>query len=68
MFSLSKIALFSLISFATLALAIPAPEPRTDNAKALLANANNQIAGIIAPVGSSACFSFFFTCVLMLSA
>ncbi|KAF8262300.1 hypothetical protein EI94DRAFT_715290 [Lactarius quietus] len=50
MFSLSKIALFSLISFATLAFAIPAPEARSASAKALLYNANDQIATAMLPV------------------
>ena len=58
MLSLSKIALFSLISFAALALAIPAPEPRQSNAKTLLTNANSQIVQTMYPVGSSAYLSF----------
>jgi hypothetical protein len=60
MFSLSKIALFSLISFATLALAIPAPEPRTASAKDLLSGACAQVANIIQPLCSSTCLSFSF--------
>jgi len=51
MLSLSKIALFSLISFAALAFAIPAPETRQVNAKTLLTNANNQVVQTILPVG-----------------
>ena len=57
MFSLSKIALFSLISFATLALAIPAPEPRQENAKTLIADANIRLEQAMFPVGSSAYLS-----------
>ena len=58
MLSLSKVALFSLISFAALVLAITAPEPRQLNAKTLLTNANNQVVQTIYPVGSSAYLSF----------
>ena len=58
MLSLSKIALFSLISFAALALAVPAPEPRQSNAKTLLTNANSQIVQTMYPVGSSAYLLF----------
>ncbi|KAN0137740.1 hypothetical protein V8E53_004224 [Lactarius tabidus] len=50
MFSLSKIALFSLISFATLALAIPAPEPRTATAQDLLTGACARLANTIQPL------------------
>ena len=58
MLSLSKIALFSLISFATLALAITAPEPRSVNARALFTAANVQIVNTMCPVGSSTCVTF----------
>ena len=58
MLSLSKIALFSLISFATLALAVPAPEPRSVNTRALFAGANVQIVNTMCPVGLSTCLSF----------
>jgi hypothetical protein len=40
MFSLAKFALFSLISFATLALAIPSPAGQPKDPRALIANAN----------------------------
>ena len=61
MHSLSKVVLFSLISCATLALAISAPEHRSSNTKALLAGANIQLATTMCPVGSSTCISFFST-------
>ena len=61
MLSLSKIALFSLISFATLALAIPAPKPRSSNTKALFTGVNGQLVNTMYPVGSSACLSFSST-------
>jgi len=50
MFSLSKIALFSLISFATLALALPAPEPRSVNAKTALTDATKRLEICMLPV------------------
>lgn len=50
MLSLFKVALFSLISFATLALAMPASEPRTLNAKDLLNDVKDQIGNALAPV------------------
>jgi hypothetical protein len=49
MLSLFKVALFSLISFATLALAMPASEPRTLNAKDLLNDVKDQIGNALAP-------------------
>ncbi|KAN0137741.1 hypothetical protein V8E53_004225 [Lactarius tabidus] len=52
MFSLSKITLFSLISFATLALAMPAPEPRTANAKDLLTTANENLGNVLTSITS----------------
>ena len=61
MLSLSKIALFSIISFATLALAITTPEPRSANTRALFAAANVQIVNTMYPVGSSTCLSFSST-------
>ena len=61
MLSLSKIALFSLISCATLALAIPAPEPRSSDTKALFAGANVQLMTTMCPVGSSTFLSFSST-------
>ena len=62
MLSLSKIVLFSLISFATLALAIPAPEPRSANTKALFAGANNQLVNTMYPVGSSLVLLYNVVC------
>jgi hypothetical protein len=61
MLSLFKVALFSLISFATLALAMPASEPRTLNAKDLLNDVKDQIGNALAPVCSSPCRLFSFT-------
>ena len=61
MLSLPKIALFSLISFATLALAITAPEPRSVNARALFTAANVQIVNTMYPIDSSTFISFSST-------
>jgi hypothetical protein len=61
MFSPIKIALFALISFATLAVAIPAPEPRHADAKALITDCNYRLQSVILPIGTSACLSFPLT-------
>jgi len=47
MFSLVKIALFSLISFATLALAIPSPVGHSNDPRALIVKANDNLAGTV---------------------
>jgi hypothetical protein len=51
MFSPIKIALFAFISFATLAIAIPTPEPRHADAKALIADCNGRLQSAILPIG-----------------
>ncbi len=61
MFSPIKITLFALISFATLAVAIPAPEPRHADAKALITSTNVLLKKAVLPIGTSACLSFSFT-------
>ncbi|KAI9465355.1 hypothetical protein BJY52DRAFT_1388878 [Lactarius psammicola] len=50
MFSPIKIALFSLISFAALAVAIPAPEPRHADAKALITGTNVLLKKALLPI------------------
>ena len=50
MFSLVKFALFSLISFATLALAIPSPAGHPNSPTALIANTNDVLEGIVLPL------------------
>jgi hypothetical protein len=47
MFSLAKFALFSLISFATLALAIPSPAGQPNDPRALIAQANGALEGTV---------------------
>ena len=50
MFSLVKFALFSLICFATLALAIPSPAGHPNDPRALIANANDNLKGTLLPL------------------
>jgi hypothetical protein len=50
MFSLVKFALFSLISFATLALAIPSPAGQPNDPRALIAKANDALQGTVLPL------------------
>lgn len=50
MFSLVKFALFSLISFATLALAIPSPAGHANDPRALIAKANDVLGGTVIPL------------------
>lgn len=50
MFSLAKFALFSLISFATLALAIPSPAGQLKDPRALIAQANGVLEGTVLPL------------------
>jgi len=57
MFSPIKIALFALISFATLAVAIPAPEPRHADTRALIIGTNVLLKKALLPIGTFAWFS-----------
>ncbi|KAH9046786.1 hypothetical protein EDB84DRAFT_1435231 [Lactarius hengduanensis] len=50
MFSPIKVALFAFISFATLAIAIPAPEPRRADAKALITGTNVLLRKAMLPI------------------
>ncbi|KAH9067538.1 hypothetical protein EDB87DRAFT_3591 [Lactarius vividus] len=50
MFSPIKVALFAFISFATLAVAIPAPEPRHADAKALITGTNVLLRKALLPI------------------
>ncbi len=59
MFSPIKITLFALISFATLAVTIPTPEPCHADAKALITSTNVFLKKALLPIGTSACLSFF---------
>ncbi len=58
MFSPIKIALFALISFVTLAVAIPAPEPCHADARALIIGTNVLLKKALLPISMSACLSF----------
>ena len=52
MFSLVKLALFSLISFATLALAIPSQAGHPKDPRALIAKANVDLQGTVLSLSS----------------
>lgn len=62
MFSLVKLALFSLIAFATLALAIPpSVGPPANDPRALIANANISATAVLAGLPSSPFYLPFYT-------